>query len=103
MSDTAGTPGHEDVERHIRTMRDDIATLTDLLKEIGKAQGQEKREAALAEAAQLLEKSRAAIDDGRLKTQKATASIEDHIRKQPVQSALIALGVGLLFGMMTRR
>lgn len=103
MNDTTGTPGHDDVERQIKAIRDDITTLTQLLKDIGEATAEEKRDAALAEAAQLLEKSRTAIDEGRLKARHATAAIEDHIRKQPVQSAMIALGIGLLFGMMTRR
>ena len=103
MSNTTVTSGGDDVERDIQTIRDDIATLSELLKDIGEAKVDAKRDAALAEAAQLLEKSRTAIDEGRLKAQHATAMIEDHIRKQPVQSALIALGVGILFGMMTRR
>jgi len=103
MNDTTGTSGYDDVEQQIKTIRDDITTLSELLKDIGEAKAGAKREAALAEAAQLLEKSRTAIDEGRLKARHTTAVIEDHIRKQPVQSALIALGVGLLFGMMTRR
>ncbi|WP_439122362.1 DUF883 family protein [Marivita sp.] len=99
------SPSHtrDDVDQQFQIIRDDITTLTNLLRDIGEEKVGEKRDAAIAEAAELLEKSRAAIDDGRLRATQATASIEDYIHKQPVQSALIALGVGFLFGMITRR
>jgi ElaB/YqjD/DUF883 family membrane-anchored ribosome-binding protein len=62
-----------------------------------------KRDAALAEAEALLDRSRAILDEGRTRAKEATASIEDHIREKPVQSALVALGVGFLVGIITRR
>lgn len=103
MQDTGRTPGREDVERQFQIIQDDITTLTTLLRDIGEEKAGEKRDAALAEAAALLEKSRSTIDEGKRKARQTTASIEDYIHKQPVQSALIALGVGFLFGMITRR
>lgn len=103
MEETTRTKGREDVERQFQIIQDDITALSKLLREIGEEKAGEKRDAALAEATALLEKSRSAIDEGRLKARQATASIEDYIEKQPVQSALIALGVGFLVGMMTRR
>ena len=103
MAATSKTKGREDVDRQFEIIRDDITTLTKLLREIGEEKAGEKRDAALAEAAELLEKSRSAIDDGRLKARQATASVEDYIQEQPLKSALIALGVGFLVGMITRR
>ena len=103
VSETQNSPGREDLERQFQTIRDDITTLSRLLREIGEAKAGEKRDAALAEAEALLDRSRAILDKGRVRTREATASIEDHIREKPVQSALVALGIGFLVGIFTRR
>lgn len=103
MEDMSQSKGREDVDRQFKIIREDITTLSKLLREIGEEKAGEKRDAALAEAAELLEKSRSAIDEGRLKASAANTSVEDYIREQPVQSALIALGVGFLGGMISRR
>lgn len=103
MSDTSDGPGREDLERQFQIIRDDMTTLTRLLRDIGEAKAGEARDAAMAEAAELLDRSRAALDEGRLKARQATAGVEDYIKEKPVQSALIALGVGFLIGLVTRR
>ena len=103
MEETSQSKGREDVERQFQIIREDITTLSKLLREIGEEKAGAKRDAALAEAAELLEKSRTAIDEGRLQAKLAKTSVEDYIREQPVQSALIALGVGFLVGMISRR
>ncbi|MCU4652722.1 hypothetical protein N8I71_07755 [Roseibacterium sp. SDUM158016] len=104
MTDTSSHgSGSEDLERQFQVIRDDITKLTGLLREIGEAKAGEARDAALAEAAELLERSRATLDEGRLKARQATASVEGYIREKPVQSALIALGVGFFVGLMSRR
>ena len=103
MSQTDNRPGAEDLERQFQTIRNDIGTLGELLRAIGEAKAGETRDAALAEASALLERSRAMLDEGRLKARQTTASIEDHIREKPVQSALVALGIGFLVGIITRR
>ena len=103
MSDTTDRPGSADPERQFQAIRDDFVTLGRLLREIGEAKAGERRDAAIAEAEALLDRSRALIDEGRLRARAATASIEDHIREKPVQSALIALGIGFLVGIITRR
>ncbi|WP_167853522.1 DUF883 family protein [Roseovarius aestuariivivens] len=103
MTDGSRNVGRDDVEKQFQVIREDITTLSKLLREIGEAKAGEAREAALAEANELLERSRSALDDGRLKAKAATETIEDHIRTKPLQSAMIALGVGFLVGVLTRR
>jgi ElaB/YqjD/DUF883 family membrane-anchored ribosome-binding protein len=103
MEEKTRTAGRHDLERQFQVIQDDIVTLSKLLRDIGEEKAGEKRDAALAEAAKLLEQSRSKIHEGQLKARQATSSIEDYVHKQPVQSALIALGVGFLVGMMTRR
>lgn len=103
MTDAQDRPGRDDLERRFQTIRDDITTLGRLLRDIGEAKAGEKRDAALAEAEALLERSRTALDEGRARARDATVTIENHIREKPVQSALIALGIGFLVGIITRR
>lgn len=103
MAETSDKPGSDDLERQFQVIRDDFVTLSRLLREIGENKAGEKRDAALAEAEALLDRSRVILDEGRLRAKQATASIEDHIREKPVQSALVALGIGFLVGIITRR
>lgn len=103
MTDQSAGPGRDDVERQFEVLRDDLATLTRLLREVGETEAAERRDAVLAEAATLLDRSRSKLDEGRVRFRQASASIEDQIREKPVQSALIALGLGFLIGMMSRR
>lgn len=103
MTSQSGRPGRDDLEQQFHVVRDDLATLTRLLREAGEAEAAERRDEVLAEAAALLEKSRSALDEGRARVRQVNASVEDHIREKPVQSALIALGIGFLVGMISRR
>ena len=103
MAETSDRHSSDDLERQFQVIRDDFVTLSRLLREIGENKAGEKRDAALAEAEALLDRSRAILDEGRLQAKQASASIEDHIREKPVQSALVALGIGFLVGIITRR
>ena len=103
MAETSDGHSSDDLERQFQVIRDDFVTLSRLLREIGENKAGEKRDAALAEAEALLDRSRAILDEGRLQAKQASASIEDHIREKPVQSALVALGIGFLVGIITRR
>jgi ElaB/YqjD/DUF883 family membrane-anchored ribosome-binding protein len=103
MTETPRRRRTEELEDHLEVLQDDIATLARLMKEIGEGAAGETRDKALAEAAHLLERSRAAVDQGRRQVREKAATVEDYIHDRPVQSTLIALGVGLLVGLMTRR
>lgn len=92
-----------DLEDQFDVLRDDVATLARLLREVGEGKAGEARDAALAEATALLERSRKALDEGRVRARRTAASVEDYIHENPVQSTLIALGVGVLVGLITRR
>jgi len=93
----------EDIEQQFQVIREDIATLTRLLKEVGESKAGDTRDAALAEATELLEKSRRALEEGRDRARATAAPVEHYINEKPMQSALIALGVGFLVGLMSRR
>lgn len=104
MAQTKGqSPAPGDIEQQIKTIRDDITTLTGLLKDLAESKVEETRKAASKEAEDLLGRSRAAADEAATKAKQAAGSIEDYISEKPVQATLIALLVGLLLGSMSRR
>lgn len=103
MTTRDSNANREDLEHQFDVVREDLATLTRLLREAGEAQATKKRDELLAEAAELIERSQSVIGEGRARARQATASIEDQIREKPLQSALIALGIGFLVGMISRR
>ena len=97
------TKGRDDLEQQFHVIRDDIATLTTLLKEIGEGKAGDARDKAMAEASELLERSQKSLDEARVRALHTKETIEDYISEKPVQTALIALGVGVVLGWMTRR
>lgn len=103
MAQASNQPGGEDIERQFRLIRDDVTDLARIIKKVGESKTGDARDAALAEANELLERSRAKLDEGVAQAKGAAASVEDYIHEKPVQSAIIALGVGFLVGLMTRR
>lgn len=103
MGQASNQPGNEDIERQFRLIRDDVTDLARLIKKVGESKTGEARDAALAEANELLESSRAKLDEGAMRARRAAASVEDYIHEKPVQSTLLALGVGFLVGLMSRR
>ncbi len=96
-------PGSDDIEQQFRLIREDVTDLAKLIKKVGESKSSEARDAALAEANELLERSRSKLDEGVSRARRAAASVEDYIHEKPVQSALIALGVGFLVGIISRR
>jgi len=97
------TGGTQDIEAQFEVIRDDITALTQLFKEIGESKAGEARDKALAEASELLQRSQKALDETRRQATQAKDSIEDYITEKPMQSTLIALGLGVVIGWMTRR
>lgn len=93
----------EDVELQIKEIRTDIAKLTELLADLAGTQLDATKAAAKGEAEHLLKRSREMADSAQGKARDATESVESYIKEKPIQSALIALAVGILFGAFSRR
>jgi ElaB/YqjD/DUF883 family membrane-anchored ribosome-binding protein len=81
-----------DVQDQIKIIREDVAELASIMR----ALGGEK----LEDVSSTLKKS---MHDANLKIRSKTATIEDFITEKPVQSAFIALLVGVFIGSMSRR
>ncbi|MDU8944300.1 hypothetical protein RXV90_12960 [Rhodophyticola sp. MJ-SS7] len=96
-------PGGEDIEEQFKLVRDDVARLARLIRQIGETKSTEARDAALAEANKLLERSQKKLDEGMTRAERTASSVEEYIHDKPVQSTLIALGIGILVGLLARR
>lgn len=97
------TPTSGDIEDQIKTIRDDIGTLTGLLKQVMEDKAGDAKASAKQEAEDLLKRSQEAADEATRKVRQAAGSVEDYIAERPVQSTLIALLIGLFIGSMSRR
>lgn len=97
------TPTATDVEEQFKTIRDDILKLTTLLKELSENKAGEARKAAQDQAEELLKRSKDVAEEATAKAKEAAGSVEDYISEKPVQSALIALLVGIFIGSLSRR
>ena len=93
----------EDVDAQIKEIRSDIAKLTELLGDLAGSRIDATKTAARDEAEYLLKRSREMADSAHGKAREATESVESYIKEKPIQSALIALAVGIIFGAFSRR
>lgn len=93
----------EHIEAQISTIRNDIATLTGLLKDLASQKVDDVRKTAKGEADDLLKRSREAADEATAKAKEAAGSVEGYISEKPVQATLIALLVGIFIGSLSRR
>jgi ElaB/YqjD/DUF883 family membrane-anchored ribosome-binding protein len=97
------SPTADDIETQINTIRNDVATLTALLKDLASQKVDEVRKTALDEAEDLLKRSHEAADEATAKAKTAAGSVEGYISEKPVQATLIALLVGFVIGSLSRR
>ena len=104
MAQTSGSgKSTDDVEDQIKVIKEDIAQLTKLIKELGEERYGEAAKAAREQVDDWMNKSREKVDEASEQVKAKAASIEDYVVEKPVQSAFIALLIGLLFGSMMRR
>jgi len=96
-------PTTTDVEEQIKTIRNDISTLTDLLKDLTGSKTEDVRKTVKDEADDLLKRSKETAEEATARAKQAAVSVEDYIAEKPVQSALIALLVGIFIGSLSRR
>ncbi|MCB1378802.1 MAG: hypothetical protein KDK89_10615 [Alphaproteobacteria bacterium] len=97
------SPEFKDLEDQIKAIRKDLTDLTSLLKDLTGTKAAEAGETIQNEASEFLRKTRHAAEGAAEKAQSAAGTIEKHIIEKPVQSALIALLIGIVIGSWGRR
>ena len=103
MRQSTDPDGIDEIEDQFDRLRDDLSELSDVIRKVAQSKSTEAGDAALAEAQRLLERSRKTLDDGAARARRAAKSLEDYIHEKPVQASLIALGIGLFIGLLSRR
>jgi ElaB/YqjD/DUF883 family membrane-anchored ribosome-binding protein len=92
-----------DLEEQLKAIRTDVATLADLLKGAAQHKAAETGKAIHEQADDLVRRGRDMAEGATQRAKGAVTSIEEQIAEKPVQSALIALLVGIVIGSLGRR
>ncbi len=93
----------QDLNAQVEILRKDVATLTSLLSEVVTGKAASTAGAAQAELEQWLQKGRDSAGKARNSAEQATATIQETIEERPIAAVLIALAVGYVAGMLSRR
>ncbi len=87
------------LEQEVRDLRQDVAALRKALRE----EASKRQAGAAAAAAENVERLRTAAADAGTRAQERLEQLEEQIEANPVQSVLIALGVGFVIGRLLSR
>lgn len=92
-----------DLEKQIKTLKDDVASLTATLAEYGRAQKAYLGESAQETVHGLTEAGAETAEAARRSALEAYAGAEKTIRANPTTSVGIAIGAGFLAGLLAAR
>lgn len=96
LNSSNSTASVDDLAAQIEILKNDLATLTHTIADLGSAKTTEAKQAATKTAANLHEA-------GREKLLEAQLQAEDFVQKQPATSIGIAAGLGFLVGLIAAR
>jgi ElaB/YqjD/DUF883 family membrane-anchored ribosome-binding protein len=103
LSDKASSPSAEDLEDQIAELRREIAALTKNIAAFGSAKVDDYRADIESLAADAVSASLNALNKAKDEAISLEESFEEQVRARPLQSIGIALGVGFLAALLTRR
>ncbi|MCK0198024.1 hypothetical protein MWN34_14005 [Ancylobacter sp. 6x-1] len=97
----------------LATLRADVAKLADTLTALAKSEGEavssavrskvrSTRARAEATATNLLDEGSAALEDAKERAQNLSSDVTACIERNPIGAVVAALGVGFVFGLLTR-
>lgn len=100
MAETTKTPELNDVKKDIDDLRTDLAALGKNVKQLLKEEGGRRAASAVG---QLQERAEAALASVSEHGRDAVRTAETSVKTRPVESLLVAFGVGILLGNIIRR
>jgi ElaB/YqjD/DUF883 family membrane-anchored ribosome-binding protein len=103
LSDKGSAPSVEDLEDQITELRREIAALTKNIAAFGSAKVDDYRADIEGLAADAVSASLNALGKAKDEAISLEESFEEQVRARPLQSIGIALGVGFLAALLTRR
>jgi ElaB/YqjD/DUF883 family membrane-anchored ribosome-binding protein len=92
-----------DLTQQIDTLRSDLAGLTEIIADMGKAQGERLSAAASERVDQAKAAGREVSDRALQQAELAKAQSSEFVRTQPATALGIAVGIGFLVGWMSGR
>lgn len=102
ITDTSRSePG--DLEQQVKTLRNDIASLAEDIKGLAASRAAETSRAVREHVNDLAGQTREMAEGASRHAKSAVSTIEDQIAEKPVQSALVALLIGIVIGSLGRR
>lgn len=93
----------EEIAAELAALRNDVAALAKSIGGYGKVRAAELRGSAEAATDDLLESSRKALKDLRKQIDELEGELETRVREHPLQTLLIAVGLGFLLSLVIRR
>lgn len=100
---TSGEATIEDLAAQMDTIRADVAKLTSLLSKVASEEMNSARERVRDAASTLSDKGERLAGAARDQADASTREVEAAIQRNPFGAVLVAVGLGFLFGMFTRR
>lgn len=100
-----GKPGDhaEALQSQIETLKADLASVSSTLSELLKASAREGRASAERAAEHYVRQGRQQADAAMKEAHAYGEALEGHITRNPFSAVLVALGLGFLIGLMSRR
>ena len=97
------TKDTDDLTAQLKTLSDDVAALTAIIKEIGGSAAEQMGDTLSEKAAEFARRSGEMRDQAKARAKAEINTLEQHISEKPLQFSLIAFMVGVFFGAMARR
>lgn len=92
-----------DVTNQMKVLREDVAKLTEIVAEYGKARSRELTSEAANKAADVAQTGKDAAKAVQTKAQNGYADAEEAVRQNPAAAVGIAAGMGFLVGLVASR
>ncbi|WP_299728043.1 DUF883 domain-containing protein [uncultured Tateyamaria sp.] len=96
-------PNAADLSEQVETLRNDLATLTQTIAEMGKAKGDETVHKAKSKVSDVRDHAADVAETARLQAMELQDKADSFIKNQPATAMGIAAGVGFLVGFLGSR
>jgi ElaB/YqjD/DUF883 family membrane-anchored ribosome-binding protein len=97
------TTRNDEIAAELTALRADVAALAKSIGAYGKARATEFRGSAEAASEDVLQSSRKALKDVRKQIDVLEGDLEARVREHPLQTLMIALGLGFVISLLIRR
>ncbi len=98
-----GKAGGDDLQGQLDALRAEIAALAATLQTDGKRMADALKDKAEGLSDEAVARARAALKDIKAETDRLEDRLEAQVREKPIQSLLMAFGLGLIVSILMRR